>query len=641
MRYLYLISSLLFTCILQAQNTVCVSERYQQKIFSQVKKTSQILYGNANSYNGIIQPQQLYLDFYEPQGDNLQHRPLIVYAFGGAFLIGDKNQPPIPRYCEDFAKMGYAVATIDYRIGFDISKTESVIRAVYRAGQDLRAAVRFLCQRADQYGIDTASVILTGSSAGCFSGLHCNYFEVNQRPPETYGIPSEPEDLDCFDCSVNADFGRRMPRIAGIINHWGAILDTALIDNEPDEDCPVISFHGTNDDAVPYTEGSPFSYPVFPSVHGSKLIHKRLTSLGIPNNLCALDGEGHEPWLLKPSLVDTMESYTVPFLYDEVLRPKPQKITGDSLACKGQFVTIKAIQRDRSIYCWNISSPKVSIINISGNEITLKCVDTGSVHIKLIEKNYLDAASKELEFVINILNKPKAGFSVQNTNKELEISIADNAQNNTATLWNLGNGQTQTGKLNNYTYAKPGTYSILQTVSNAACSDTFSRFITVDTCPVAYFTYKILTDSLLLFADTTNAVNYEWNIDGSNFSGQNIIVKLFGNNILHVRLTVANQLGCTDNLLQFISKEISDVNDDFANSGVRVYPNPFRNEFVIDAPDNTLLYYELLDVSGRKISAKTISGKTKIELQGQLKNGFYLLKIFAPGWSKNFSLIGE
>lgn len=619
----------------QAQNSNCATQRYQQKVFQQVKKTSQILYGSADSYNGIIQPQQLYLDFYEPIGDSLQERPLIFYAFGGAFLIGDKNQPPIPRYCEDFAKMGYAVAAIDYRIGFNTTNTESTIRAVYRAAQDLRAAIRFLCERASQYKIDTASIILTGSSAGCFAALHSNYFEENQRPAATYGTPTENADLGCFDCSGNSDFGKRVPKIAGIVNHWGAILDTLLIENEPDENCPVISFHGTNDNLVPYVYGNPFSYPVFPAVHGSVNIHKRLTNLNIPNKLFPLQNEGHEPWLLKPELVDTIENNTIPFLYNEILRPKTQKIFGDSIVCKGETINISGIARNRSRYCWNVSSKGV-LQSIAANNITIKCIDTGKITIKMIEENYLEASSEEVTYIVYVVEKPKAGFTFQ-VNNQLGISITNNAQKFTNIVWDFGNGQTQIGNVNSFSYNAPGVYDIKQTVSNAGCSDSAIQIAKIDTCPIAKFTYQIVGDSLLLFAQTTNAIDYKWKINGATFNGQNIVIRLFSNETIPVSLTTTNQLNCSVSSLQFITKEISAVGN-ILTSKISVFPNPFTNWIKIITNDNDLATYELIDMNGKIVKHELFNSNITIETS-HLSKGSYILKVSKNGQFSQFNLV--
>lgn len=638
MKQLILCSCLFILGFTQAQNNACTTQRYQQKVFQQVKKTSQILYGSADSYNGIVQPQQLYFDFYEPLGDSLQERPLIIYAFGGAFLIGDKNQPPIPRYCEDFAKMGYAVAAIDYRIGFNTTSTESTIRAVYRAAQDLRAAIRFICQRAAQYRIDTASIILTGSSAGCFSGLHSNYFEENQRPAATYGIPTENTDLGCFDCSGNSDFNKRVPRIAGIVNHWGAILDTSLIENTSDENCPVISFHGTNDNLVPYVYGNPFSYPVFPAVHGSVNIHKRLNNLHIPNKLFPLQNEGHEPWLLKPELLDTIENHTAPFLYNEVLRPKPQKITGDSITCKGKSITISAIQRSRSNYCWSVSAKGV-IQNIVGNTITIKCVDTGTITIKVIEENYLKAMSEEVTYKVYVVEKPKADFTFQ-VNNELGISITNNAQKFTNIYWNFGNGQTKAGSTNSFIYNAPGTYTITQTVSNAGCSDSISKIAQVDTCPIAKFTYQIVGDSLLLFAENTNAVDYKWQINGATFSGQSIVIRLFSNGTFPVSLTTTNQLGCAANTLQFVTKSPSKIETNLLENEITIHPNPFKNWFEINTTNLANATYELLDINGKIQKSGNIESKTLVETS-HLARGIYLLKVSIKGKTELYKLIAQ
>lgn len=627
MKRFYWILCVLFAYCAKAQNANCATNRYQQKVFSQVTKTSQILFGTADPYGVNTQMQDLYLDFYEPSGDSLQERPLIVFAFGGAFLIGDKNQPPIPRYCEEFAKMGYAVAAIDYRIGFNLASTESAIRAVYRAAQDLRAAVRFFCQRAAQYKIDTTSIILTGSSAGCFAGLHSTYFEENQRPQATFGIPLENTDLGCFDCSGNADFGKRLPKIAGIVNHWGALLDTLLIENEPDENCPVISFHGTNDLAVPYTYGNPFSYPVFPNVHGSKNIHSRLNSLGIPNKLYSLNGEGHEPWLAKPELVDTMVKNTAPFLYNEVLRPKFQKITGDTIACKGQTINLQAISRARSSYCWSVS-PKGSILQLAGNVAAVKCLDTGWVSVKVVEKNYLNAISNEVEFKLRVIEKPKANFNVQVSN-QLAITITNNAQNYNNVFWDMGNGQTLNGALSNYSYVQPGSYKVLQTVSNIACSDTFSKIVAVDTCPTSHFTYKISGDSLFLFADSSNANSFFWNVNGTNFVGQNAMVILFANGTFPVRLTVANALGCSASSIQFITKEIASVAANSLNF-VEVFPNPFKDVLNIVMPNEGVAKFSITNLLGATVAAGEVNGTITIDLPATLASAFLLLKVELP-----------
>ncbi len=623
---------LLFVCHQIIAQSNCSSERYRKQVFQNVIKISQVYYGSADPY-GIGTPlQDLYMDIYEPAGDTLQERPLIVYAYGGAFLIGNKIQPPIPDYCEAFAKMGYVVAAIDYRIGFNIASTGSAIRAVYRAAQDLRASVRFLCQRNTQYRIDTASVILTGSSAGCFAGLHSNYFEEWQRPQETYGIPLEQTDLGCFDCAGNADFGKRVPRIRAIVNHWGALLDTLLIENEPDENCPVISFHGDGDLLVPYGTGNPFSYPVFPNVYGSQPIHRRLTNLGIKNQFVSLDGFGHEPWLLEPRLLDTAYLYTGIFLQD-VLRPEPQKISGKAIACVGEMVDLSALLRDRSSYCWTVQG-KASNVKINGGSVNFQCADTGVVTVTVAEKNYLDVWSEPVQFVVQIIPKAVANFGVVNVN-QLAINVADSAKNATGKIWLWGDGISAAGNATNHNYTTPGNYTITQIATNQACSDTFSRIVEVDTCPTANFSYQLEANELQLFAQSTNGETYEWNVAGTNVTGQNPVVILSNQNVLVVQLTVTNKAGCSRSIVQFVT--ISSINA-LAEESFNVFPTHFSGSFNIESIQGSRSGFELMDANGRMLLRDTFDARTTVSTN-MLQAGFYFLKVKAAQREHIFKLV--
>ena len=130
-------------------NTVaqdCSTGRYVSEVFTTLNTTSDIQYGQNIDLNG--NSQNLLLDVYEPQGDTMLERPLIIWAHGGSFVGGDKTGTDIKPLAEDFAKMGYVTASIDYRLGMgglpfpgpdSVDATETVIRAVH----DARASVRF------------------------------------------------------------------------------------------------------------------------------------------------------------------------------------------------------------------------------------------------------------------------------------------------------------------------------------------------------------------------------------------------------------------------------------------------------------------------------------------------------------------
>ncbi|MCB0641354.1 MAG: esterase, partial [Phaeodactylibacter sp.] len=61
----------------------CDGQRYFYSVFDDVTKTTVKFGENINS-SGVN--QELFMDVFEPLGDDLEARPTIVWAFGGAFI---------------------------------------------------------------------------------------------------------------------------------------------------------------------------------------------------------------------------------------------------------------------------------------------------------------------------------------------------------------------------------------------------------------------------------------------------------------------------------------------------------------------------------------------------------------------------
>jgi acetyl esterase/lipase len=161
--------------------------RYLSEVFTSVKKTSNITYARNYSYlTGPTAPtlDSLKCDIYEPGGtDTLARRPLIIMLHAGSFLPayingqlqGSRVDSGLEFICKSFARRGYVVANIDYRLGWvptnsviDIRRG-TIIQAAYRAVQDVRSAVRFFRKDArttNVYGIDSNRVIVGGEYTG-------------------------------------------------------------------------------------------------------------------------------------------------------------------------------------------------------------------------------------------------------------------------------------------------------------------------------------------------------------------------------------------------------------------------------------------------------------------------------------------
>ncbi len=584
-------------------------------------------FGTATPYGLLALPQDLYMDIYEPANDTLSKRPIILFQFGGAFLIGTRNQPVIPAFCEYFAKLGYVVVTIDYRIGFNTLSTGSAERAVYRAVQDQRAAIRFLAQRATQYRIDTSSIFLTGTSAGCFAALHSTFMTQQQAPISYQGIPLEPDNLGCIECSGNNDNGNTSPRARGIINQWGAILDTNFITAV--NAVPILSIHGTADNAVPYDYGYPFSYPVFPNVYGSLPITQQLNNVGGRGQLVPLVGFGHEPELLNPELNDTIYKYSRLFMYD-IIRPHTSAISGPNTICRTKRTTYSVFNTAGSKYCWQFSG-NYAVVSNNNSSVTIIWNDTGTHTISVKEINYLRAEGEVCEFQTNVIAEAVAGFTV--STNELDATFSNLSENSNNYFWSFGDGTFDSISSPSKSYS-PGTYSIQLKADNGFCADSVVQSITLDSCPKAKFTFNINNRNGFFNASTTNSNNYNWNFgdgDSATVSVTNVFHQFTESGTYVITLRVTNALGCTSVFSDTVTVSIVNGIDRIKSNSLQIQANPTLNGIEVYTPENTLADVEIYNHAGQLIySTQQVTNGYLIPFQNKA-TGIYYARIAAEG----------
>ena len=272
--------------------------RYLDEVFDEVTKTEDIIYGNAPDlpflflFEWNTENIDLDMDIYEPTGDTLTNRPVIIFIHSGAFFSGYNEADDVVALSIASAKRGYVAVSMNYRLGINILSSYSGERAVYRGVQDASAVVRYLREFYQDYGIDYENIFIWGTSAGSFIGLHLAFVEDDERPESTYGSGEDP-DLGCIDCEGNDYIHNSKPK--AVISCWGALVDLDMIDQE--NNIPTIMFHGTLDPVVLFNSGYPFTGVItLPIVYGSNLIHERLNELHIQNALYFEEGQLHEYW---------------------------------------------------------------------------------------------------------------------------------------------------------------------------------------------------------------------------------------------------------------------------------------------------------------------------------------------------------
>ena len=240
--------------------------RYRDQTFSSVGISRDIPYGVAPDTQG--NPVTLRLDLYAPVGDTRVDRPALVWVHGGGFSGGDKTNTVPVDVGQTFAKQGYVVVSINYRLlGSGCVANPGAPQcatAAIEAQHDAQAAVRWLRARAGYLGIDPTRIGIGGESAGAITATLVG---LNSGDPGNSGNPGFPSTVRGF-----ASISGGLP-IGNFANAG---------------DAPGLFFHGTAD-------------PIVPS-RWSDLTTAAMINAGVPAWLQHQDGAGHVPYAQYRSL---------------------------------------------------------------------------------------------------------------------------------------------------------------------------------------------------------------------------------------------------------------------------------------------------------------------------------------------------
>ncbi len=311
--YLLLLTSLLFISEAQAQLVDCSSGRFDTEVFSGFDTTLNVTYGANLDYNGLN--TVLTMDIYQPEGDTMSQRPLIVWVHGGSFLSGTKNDLDVQRLSEHFSKRGYVCASINYRLGISFPYNEAnTTSTVFRAVQDLKAAIRFFrkdAATANEYKIDPNIIFAGGSSAGAFTALHLAYLN------EYSELPSTIDTSILGDIEGNSGNPGYSSEVNAVVDLCGALGNKTWMKVT---DVPVVTMHGTADAVVPYATAIINLLGVFPimQVDGSYSISAYADSIGIANQMYTYFGADHVPYYSNLAYMDTTVRFVSNFLYSQL-----------------------------------------------------------------------------------------------------------------------------------------------------------------------------------------------------------------------------------------------------------------------------------------------------------------------------------
>lgn len=368
--------------ISNAQSVDCSSPRFDTEVFSAFDTTLNVVYGANADYNGTN--TVLTLDVYQPQGDTMAQRPLIVWAHGGSFLSGTKNDLDVQRLCEHFAKRGYVCASINYRLGVSFPFNQAnATKAVYRAVQDMKAAIRFFRKDAattNTYQIDPNIIYAGGSSAGALTVLHLAYMN------EYTELPTSIDTSALGNLEGNTGNSGYSSEVNAVVDLCGALGDKTWIKVG---DIPFVAMHGDIDAVVPYGTdvinllGSPIM-----QVDGSYSICGYADTIGVYNQFYTYFGGDHVPYYSNIAYMDTTVRFVSNFLFAQLgctpsdLNPLPNTFNLNT--------AVSEIEQSFTIYP-NPSDAGFSVSLKNGNE-RIESIKVFDVLGKtVLEKTILDS----------------------------------------------------------------------------------------------------------------------------------------------------------------------------------------------------------------------------------------------------------
>jgi para-nitrobenzyl esterase len=357
----------------------CANGRYTDpNFFQDVTVTSAVVFGSNTGVSGGT--TTLRMDIYEPTGDALSERPVVLVAFGGSFVAGSRAD--VAPICQAFARMGYVAVAPDYRVGFFLPNQTTTTRAVMRGAHDMRAAVRYLrrtvVEDGNPYGLDTSRIIIGGVSAGAISAIHATYLDQESEIPAV--LQGEIASLGGVEGnSGNPGFSSE---VFACYSFSGAIGDTLWI--EPN-DKPLVSVHETGDNVVPYytQEVSVLGIPTGLIASGSHDIHVRAENMGMDNCLKSYTANAHVGYI--QSDFNNSVGFVALFI--------SELVCGETVTC-GLSTNVAELVQPQGIQVFpnpteglvTLELPeatRISVLDMSGREVMFQRHPAGTVRMDL------------------------------------------------------------------------------------------------------------------------------------------------------------------------------------------------------------------------------------------------------------------
>ncbi len=247
---------------------------------------------------------ELYMDIYDPSAGSDERKPTVIHIFGGGFMDGSRHQEWLRPWFRQMNSLGYRMISIDYRLGLkgvgEVSLTQFAFllsKSINMAVQDLYSATLYIIGHSSELGIDPDNLVLTGSSAGAITAQQAEW-NICQGTNLAKVLP------DGFN-------------YRGVMAFAGAVLAAGQLEYAKTP-CPMLIFHGTEDELVPYDViESPFA-----SFYGACPVKEAAEQAGGTVRIYRFPGNNHAVAGYMPYMVEK----EVDFIENAVMKGSKERI---------------------------------------------------------------------------------------------------------------------------------------------------------------------------------------------------------------------------------------------------------------------------------------------------------------------------
>jgi acetyl esterase/lipase len=245
--------------------------------------------------------EELKLNLSRPKDAAKKKLPCVVFIHGGGWAHGDRSVHNDGTW--KIAQFGYVSATVGYRLTPKHRFPAQI--------HDVKAAIRFLRAKSDEYGLDPDRIAVVGFSAGAHLAM---LLGVTQKEDGLEGDGGKPEQSSKVQAVV-AFFGPTDLTADDLPEHVKPIMASLIggtLSEKPDDyrkaspityvsagDAPMLLFQGTKDPLVPHTQ----AYRMLDA----------MTKAGVAGRGELLVGAGHGWFVESPEFKRTIEA-TLAFL---------------------------------------------------------------------------------------------------------------------------------------------------------------------------------------------------------------------------------------------------------------------------------------------------------------------------------------